>query len=586
MNTHNIYHRPVLFALFSCGLIFGRLPPDVPGEQISDKDYWAGLVNTDSIDANPPATSPLAASWFDIAQQTWEAPPAARQIAADNTNIPMGKGALFVPCLTSGNLEPEIEVLDSTGQVVATRRTGKLVPLLPGSYFVMLGSGAHQSRMVRNVRIGTGAVTPVIADWSALSIDVVDENSLSFTGEYEIAQMGDLYEPIGRGVGIDPTLGEEIKTWILQPGTYKIFGVGQSYNTQKNFVTVRLLPGELVRFVLIESKVDQLISGGGVLDPTLKRSVTGPWTITLDLGGNLLFNALTDRRTDSTTISTAVALLMAGRLNYRKDPFEIDNRLRFDESVSLNRFDLTRVVAPTDEVRLTTLFVWRFLSWLGPYSRLEASSHIFPVNKYFDENVSTHFMIKLNTDSTVASFDSITTSTMIKPSFSPFFIDAGIGANADVFNMRFFEAKVKAGFGLSYNAYFGQSRIVDSTFLGQPKTSLDSLTRSAITRGATIFSQTIEDVTSLSFGPEIGLTVLVRMGRVATVEGDLRILAPLSRIDRVDLSLSLLSAWHISRNVNLDYQYELDIAQPKEVEAQRSDSKHLLRLRFSITGRQ
>ncbi|MBD3315272.1 MAG: hypothetical protein GF344_05760, partial [Chitinivibrionales bacterium] len=328
---------PVIVVLCFAVVLSARPPDPLPGKEITDEQYLDFVFPRDSIVAAMPPSSPSSPTWLDRAAETWPAPPLPQQLAADEHTIRMGMGAVFVPRMSAARLEPDVEILDKQGRIAARGRTGRKYSLLPGQYYVMQGSGPHNLRIVKPVTVTEGAVKPIVPDWCGLSIDVLDPNSVPFRGEYEIARMDDL-EPFGRGYGRNEELGEKVKTWILPAGTYKIFGVGQSYNTMTNFVTVRLVPGEFVRFVLVQNPDDLKILGGGAVTSEVTTAISPSWRYGVDLGGTVDFNATTDHMSSAnsrTSSQTAFSLLSNTRFNYDKAPFEWKTRFRLNLGMTL-----------------------------------------------------------------------------------------------------------------------------------------------------------------------------------------------------------------------------------------------------------
>ena len=153
---------------------------------------------------------------------------------------------------------------------------GRTFSVEPGAYTVVLGSGAHEQRIVRKVTVEEGRTVPIMPDWAGLAVETVDSLGVSFRGQYELMRI-DEFESYGQGYGANPELGEVVKTWIVKPGIYKILGVGQSYNSLTGFVTVRLVPGEFCRFLLVQDSTDYRILGGGTVDVTPQSKLASPW---------------------------------------------------------------------------------------------------------------------------------------------------------------------------------------------------------------------------------------------------------------------------------------------------------------------
>jgi len=457
------FHISLLVLLTGITLSFGKPPSDLPGEEITEEQYFDFVVPRDSIEKKMPKGSPHSETWLDQAAKTWEAPSVPVQLAEDKQKIQMGKGAIFVPYLSDPNLEPDIEVMDPMGNVVATGKPGRKYSFVPGTYHVMLGSGPHKQRIVRTVKVTENEQVPIMPNWCGLSIEVVDQDNQPFRGEYEMARI-DKFIPYGRGFGRNPDLGEEVKTWILKPGIYKIFGVGESYNTLTNFVTVRLLPGEFVRFVLVQKDENNMeIIGGGQLEITPGSDIASNWKFGIDVGGGVDFNVTYDHAGDSTEDNeTGLSLIFRSQLTYERDKIDWENRLRISEEVRLTDWDLAGLSNSVDKVQLRSIFTWHFLPWLGPYGRFEINTELFPEYERAPEE-RTHYFIAFDQEYKNPSFSTSDSSYKMQPPFSPFTIEPGIGANLTIPSTRFFEGKLLTGIGLKYNRIWDQSELMDTS---------------------------------------------------------------------------------------------------------------------------
>ena len=107
---------------------------------------------------------------------TWSAAPARMQLAGDPQLIPKGKGMLFVPMMSvpHGN-EPSYQIFEKNRRLgSASPGSGVLLP--PGTYRVLIGSGAISQMIEKTVAVQEGNTTLVKPDWSALVIDVIDQS--------------------------------------------------------------------------------------------------------------------------------------------------------------------------------------------------------------------------------------------------------------------------------------------------------------------------------------------------------------------------------------------------------------------------
>jgi len=569
---------------------FAKLPSELPGEEITEQQYFDFAVPRDSITKLVPPTSPSSPTWLDSAARTWDAPGLATQMAEDEEKLQMGMGAIFVPRMSDGELEPDVEVLDQAGEVVARGQPGRKYSVVPGTYYVMLGSGSHKQRIVKKVEATEGIVVPLVPDWAAVSINVVDANNVPFRGEYELVRIDD-FEPFGRGYGPDPDLGEELQTWILRPGIYKIFGVGQGYNTLTNFVTVRLLPGEYVRFLLVEEETDLKILGGGNVGSGTEKSLFTNWRYGIDVGGSVDFNALRDRL-DSAKTKTEISLSLLSRflLKYDKDPLEWDSRLQLDEGVSYARKE-ERLDSRTDEVELRSIFTWRVLKWFGPYGRFEMETEVVPEYERAPGTVDRHYFVVLKSDSTIAGIDSLRTSYLLQPAFSPLVAEAGVGANMRLVHVRFLDMRLLAGIGFTRESRFREADQPDTVVRGSPPTSLDLLYEEidSLNKSISIIRPLESTTTRPEYGPEIAQYTTLRIGRWATTESEFRLFAPVERMRSIDFKPDIrwraTLSWRLIRSITLDYQAEYTLRWPKATTLRSDEWRHRILIRFSYTSR-
>jgi len=566
--------------------------PDLPGEELTQERFElvtkrAGTVQT-ARDSGAYVQSPASSSWLDAAMDTWLAPTLAEQMAADETIIPFGKGGIFVPRYAETSSEPDVEVYDPANNHIVSVRTGRAVTLIPGDYDVTLGSGSQQQRIVKRVTVEEGRVTPVIPDWSGLIVEVVDKQGIAFKGEYELARI-DEFDPYGRGYGASVELGETVKAWILKPGTYKILGAGESYNTMTNFVTVRLLPGELTNFLLIQDSSDNYsIRGGGTLQlASATRLLASNWHWGANIGANLLFNMEIDHEAEikGETNSLTMGLLFDTWVIYRKKPVEWNTRLRLDESINITENDQETMINSPDRILLSSIFIWRILNWLGPYARSEFNTKLF--NTKLKRNKEDRFCF-VDTGY-VFSYIDTSLALVTEPAFSPLIFEVGAGVNADLTTRRYFEARARLGFGSTYSRYADRHRIIEADRVKYPDPA-DSLHRADVEQNLlnSIILFPEEKVSILEVGPQASLGVTVRIGAFASAEAEVKLFAPVApnpRIDRPDFDFNGTLSWRLSSFLNLDYTYRQTLRQPVELDVPDHKSSHGIWLRLHFSSR-
>ncbi len=583
-----------------------RLPSDLPGNEITEEQYLDFVYPRDSIAAAVPLGSPSSPTWLDTAMKSWEAPSLSKQIAEDRKTMKMGMGAVFVPRMSDDpTLEPDVEILDNAGEEVARGKPSQKFSLIPGEYYVMLGSGTHQQKIVRKVTVEENKVIPVIPHWSGISIEVVDENNQPFRGEYEMVRI-DKFEPYGRGFGRDPNLAEEVRTWILRPGVYKIFSAGESYNTLTNFVTVRLLPGEFIRYLLVQNNPTEMrIVGGGNVTTEFARGPSSYWRYTVNIGGGLDFSANVDHREDTSSSTSSLSLLFNSGLNYRKSPIEWETLLRLSENVTFRGFDISRLSSDDDDARLSSIFTWRFLEWLGPYGRMEINTELFPQYVRIPEGASEddHYFVFTDEDSLFENYSPNVTSYSLEPVFSPFAVEAGVGANTNVLSTRFLDARLLSGFGFKQESRWDEAEVIgnlDSITYDQTDAVQDSLFSQVFNQTNTTVIRRLDATTTRpEYGPEGALYASLRLGRFASIESEVKLFMPIGRIIaaqdsnqkgasdalRPDFRFWTSTSWRLTRQVTLEYQYAYEHRWPQEETAREVESDHRILLRFSLTSR-
>jgi hypothetical protein len=588
--------RALLIVFFGWAL-HAEVPPKLPGQDITGS-VSSLPIKTDSAEIAPPSSSPYSPEWIEQGMKTWDAPIIFQQINEDASIVPIGKGSVFVPRMSDATLEPAIQIYNTDEKLVGSGPTGKKCALLPGEYTIIVGSGSIKQRISKKVFVEEGTVVPVLPDWSGLSIDVVDSNNVPFRGQYELARI-DEFDAYGRSYGRDITVGERIKTWILKPGLYKIFSVGESYNSVSNFITVRLIPGEFTSVLIVENIKDlalKIVGGGEVNTKALLAKRKSNWKYNLNVGGTILFNSNSDAITQTNTMKSAdLALLSLCDITFKKGTIDWETNVFIKEGVDLSDLNKADFNYSADQFMITSLYVWRvFFPWLGPYCRTEFQTHILPQSTQFTQNAPNHVFITLAQDTTLKEIDFTKTSKQIRPPLSPITGEAGIGTNIDAITTTLFDAKFRLGVGYSQYAAWDQSI---------PILSSDSAIKKKISPGSGYTQSNLNDalgrnyiilleskyIAFNSYGPEAGIALNIRLGDFAVVKGDYRVripIDPLLKSNKVlpDCDVYTTISWSLLRSVTLDYLFQYTLKQP--IDADHVDlATNSIFLRFSFNTR-
>jgi hypothetical protein len=373
----------------------------------------------------PPPDSLTGANWL--------APPVHLQLSRDPGLITLGKGALFVPTLSEPRREPEIAVLSRTGSLVATGQTGTRILVDSGTYEVRFGSGATNRRLRTTARVEEGHTTIVPPTWGGLIVETLTESGEYIDGQYDLIGM-DPWINYGRGQGYSEERLQDIEVWILPPGLYRISKVGEGYNSLRNYITVQINSGELHSVEAVFNDADALVAGG-VKSLNTRTRVGEFWTYGLRAGGNV---ALTRDISDGDVKTQSLLFSTDMRIRARYDR---ENYFGINELFMQNSFlkqEESPLEVTQDFLQLRSTWVRRLNSWVGPYVRGQASTHLFPL----EVNSDSVYVIGPAGDTalveTGGSFDR-------QPSFFPLALAEGAGVNVEWLSAYAVEVATQTG---------------------------------------------------------------------------------------------------------------------------------------------
>lgn len=388
---------------------------------------WPALVSA----APPSAERP----------ETWDLPASRTQAERDPTLIPVGKGALFVPAMTDPRREPPY-LVHREGSLVATQTAGRKTVLDPGIYQVVIGSGALQDRLRRRVLVREGRTTVVPATWSGLVVQVVDERSDPFRGTYELVRLPDRHD-VGLGLGADVERGEEVRTWILPPGTYLIIKTGESYQARRDFFTVRLMPGELHRLSLVMDRETGALLGAGEVALAEPQTALRDWHLSLLVGADGEFN----RRSDLVGFPSGYGFTLGGFLDflvwYRPAKHYLYGRFKVEEKqVKVPGQPLQK---DQDEAKLDVLYVYRMWPWLGPYLRGGVRTAFLP--SYLHLSDPTEVVEVNEVGVPLGTFGTREDRFRLSNPFAPVEVKGGVGLSVLALPSYVLDANLRVGFG-------------------------------------------------------------------------------------------------------------------------------------------
>lgn len=369
----------------------------------------------------------------------WLAGTLQEQLDGDPTLVPYGKGALFVPTMTSGFDEPPVSVW-SGERLAAEGTTGSRILLIPGTYEVRLGSGTGEGeRITVQATVHERKATIVPVTWAGLQVHVIDEQASSVRSSYELIRVEDR-QYVGIGFGTDELAGEPLSTWILPPGLYKIVRVGETYRARRDFSTVRIESGRLTHFLLVvDATTGDFVGGGEVPESELFRPRDGFFG-SLVLGGDVSFSARSNSIGAADGISFNVRGFVDGRLSFEIGgaPLLLQLQLEEQQTKSPN----LPFQNSNDRLKLDALYVYPLEPWIGPYVRAGGETNLFDVNAHFEEEQA-FALRRLDGSVQLSAGDSF----RLRPSLGLTRLKEGAGLHLRLFKSVFGEASLRAGAG-------------------------------------------------------------------------------------------------------------------------------------------
>jgi len=481
----------------------------------------------------------------------WLAPGGEDQLSRDRTLITLGKGALFVPAFSEPRREPEIAVYHKDS-LVTTGQTGQRILLDSGLYEVRLGSGISGRRIRIPAHIEEGHTFVLPPSWGGLLVETLTDSGEYFDGQYDLIRMEN-WTSYGRGNGFKEERLQDIKTWILPPGLYRISKTGEGYNSLRNYITLQINPGELHSVELIFDKTSggNLIAGG-IKSLTTHTRAGRHWTYGLRAGGNVDLT----RNVDETDVRKQSALFstdLRTRLRYDHPLYFGVNELFLQNSFL--KEESKPLSISSDYLQLRSTWVRRLNAWLGPYVRGQVSTHVFPS----EVNVDTAFRIRSYDSSGIAKRDTLDTllgSFRTQPSGFPLFLAEGVGVNLEWFSR--YELTLSTQVGLA-----ARQQISSGDYLARTSNSFERATSSSTLGAEGILIGTLR--LSTQFTLDLRAEIFAENGRPR------------------DLLLENLEAdfrFFLTRNVELGYLFQMRESQDQV--ANRFPRQHNISLRLSF----
>ncbi len=474
-----------------------------------------------------------------------------QQMDQDDTPMPVGFGALFLPSLAERDEEPLVTVYSEGGEMKVEGQMGQRLVLPPGIYKIHFGSGTLEQQLSEHAQVEAGRVTLIPAKWAALTVAVLDAQFVPHRGSYELVRM-DRREQYGLGFGADEQQGERLKSWVLAPGLYKIIQAGGNYRDRRNFATVRLLSGRLSRFTLVLDPETGDFEGAGEADPHEDQGQRGPWSLKGILGGDIAFNR-NQQLGEQEGFTLGLSLFFDGSLSFKKGQHLWYSRLELEEQQSRPP-EMEHFRNLNDRFYLHTIYTYQLLSWFGPYIRTGLESKLLPRYEEFDEPQPR--VGELDVEGEVVRIHEEVTRLKLGGFFSPLYLQEGVGGNFRLLRSARLEIDLRSGLGA----------------------------RQSYARGLLIYEgRQLSPVQDARIeGLELTLLGRAQFSRWITGSSEFEGLFPFDEEDEVYLSWRNQISLRLMRFISLAYRFNA-LRAPNLGISDEIETEHDIQLRFSYT---
>lgn len=484
----------------------------------------------------------------------WLAPPVEAQLAADSTEVPEGMGAIFVPALSDGESEPQSVVVRGSRQV-ASGPNGSRIPVPPGDYAVVVGSGPIAGRVRIPVEVAAGQTTVAPVRWGGLRVEVVDERNIPHGASFELIRVVDRQVHL-TGSGADTLEGERLGTLLLPEDLYRIVRRRSAYRTRTDFAGVFVPAGALVHYRLVISRTTGEMRGGAAVtaEETGQAGARSPWTRRISAGLSMPFASTVNVVGKPNQTSVAADVFVDAYLTYQRGRDSLGGILEVEQGVLMVDPEGTQalpVQKTSDRIR-ADVFYSRFLGpHLGPYVRIGLLTSARVSETLFTEATG------VTLERLDGTFDSrrvgANGTLRTAGAFSPVLLREGLGLNARLVRLPTLTLDWRGGFGLRQN-WFRRALFLDD----------DPRTAALDYREAASFHEAGAEMTFLVSGRY----------RFLTLNASLDLFGNAGEERHLTVDWRSTVTWQLTSGLSLNYN--LDLARMPQVRSENQVTQALL----------
>ena len=349
-------------------------------------------------------------------------------------------GRLFIPSKTDPEHEPLFTIEDEDHEIIGSFQMGTDVHLLPGNYFVLLGNGTIGQQVVEQVEVFPRYKTVLEPDVGWLTVNVIDNNRSQLDVRYEIFSLSNA-ESFGFGSGVKEGVGQQIETWVLRPGHYKIVLNGLPFNTYSDFATIELKKGELEQFtIVVDEKTNSLIGAGRMF---YEEFISGADVFRVSIANHLNanFSSKNDMKKNNLNLSYTITEQLDTRIIFDNNPYHYTMSNLVE--IGVTKEPETDLMISADKFDLKNTLVYYFINQLGFYARADINFHMFDEFIYTRDNKLYKVIDKQGIETI-----SETNRFQTKNAIYPIVLREGLGLNYRVLNKNRANLNLRAGLGL------------------------------------------------------------------------------------------------------------------------------------------
>jgi len=482
-------------------------------------------------------------------QYNWIAPSPQVQLDMEGLDDIKGLGRIFMPMMTNPDFEPVYTIL-CNDTVIKEQKMGNSVWVRPGRYTITFGSGTFGQLLQKTIEIQAEETRIIEPDWCGLTVRIIDEAREWLTEPYELFRLPE-GEAYGIGYGADEQLGENLQTWILKPGLFKIVKLGGHVNSYTNFATVRLIPGELTQFTVVMNSETKNFIGAGIVEFGKKSKTIKNWSIYSALYGSFTLNRSNDVTSEEQKTSMAFVAQLDYNLKYSTTKHYFLARGLLEEGWNMQR-NQAAFRSYLDNIRIKNLYIYYFVHSIGIYGRFFLETNMFKTKYYYDKSTT----VTLNDEN--GKFEKRlfnVNQVTLAPNFSPLELKEGIGFNLLLIKSRRTNFNIRMGMGFRQNInwrLYAQNENDNSILSRKPSTYLR--------------------------GPEAALIGNIRLFRNVMVTSELDLLLPSDSENKLVYDWENNINLKLSKNISLDYTLRIK-KDPSLISYVQYE--HILLLRYS-----